>query len=161
MLCIYKDIIEHNIWGDMNDDVIQLYNITNIDEINRCIDRLPEGLTHYDAAMIVYMVLKNMYKYYGKNKWEYFDLRDGMWKIDIYRNRLKADIRTVVSDAFLKRSMYWYNISKEGCYDVNDMNAKNYISNRILQHSAKMQNDKFISVVIREARGFFDIHRYD
>jgi hypothetical protein len=145
----------------MNDDVIQLYNITNIDEINRCIDRLPEGLTHYDAAIIVYMILKNIYKYHGKNKWEYFDLRDRMWKIDIYRNRLKADIRTVVSDAFLKRSMYWYNLSKLHNDDVNDMNSKNYISNRILQHGSKLQNDKFISVVIRESRGFFDIHRYD
>jgi hypothetical protein len=157
---IYKDIIKHIICIDMNDDVIQLYNIRNIDEINQYIDRMPDSLTHYDASIIIYMILKNMYRYIGNGRWEYMHLSLQMWKADDYKRKMKSDIRTIVSDVFLKRSMYWYDLSKE-CSDINEKNAKNYVSNKFLYFSSKMQNDKFISIVIKEAQAFFDIHRND
>jgi hypothetical protein len=144
----------------MNDDVIQSYGIDNVDEINRCIDRMYHTLTHYDAAIIVFMILKRMYRYIGKGRWEYYDAQDRLWKIDDCKRKIRSDIRILVSDCFIKRSLYWYNLSLQ-CTDLNDKNAKHYTSNKILTFSTKMQNDKFISVVIKEAQPFFDIHKDD
>jgi hypothetical protein len=144
----------------MNADVIQLYNIDNIEELNRCIDRLHETLTHYDAAIIVFMILKRMYRYIGHSRWEYYDVQDRQWKIDDCKRKMRSDIKLIVSDFLLSRSLYWYELSMQ-CTDLNDRNAKHYNSNKLLTFSVKMKNDKFISVVIKEAQSFFDIHRDD
>ena len=140
----------------MNDDIISFYNIENITDIYESIDRINDKCTHYDASKIVYKILKNMYRYIGDNKWEFLDKQDNQWKIDTVRRKLKTDIKTVVADIITKRYLYLYinNINNDDFYNK-------YTLNKMLSFSYKMKNDKFISVVIKEAQSFFDIHRYD
>jgi hypothetical protein len=97
-----------------------------------------------------------MYHYIGDNKWEFLDKQDNQWKIDTRRRKLKTDIKTVVADIITKRYLYLYinNINNDDFYNK-------YTLNKMLSFSYKMKNDKFISVVIKEAQSFFDIHRYD
>lgn len=129
------------------------------DDLNKCIDRCNQECTHYDVSVIVHKVLKNMYKYHGDGKWKYYDISDNIWKNDMRNHKLRYDIKTVISDLFVVRSMYWFDqvIST----DINQEVYAKFMSEKLMKIASKLKDDKFISIVIKEARSFFDIHSDD
>ena len=132
-------------------------NNTTIDVINSYIDACSNLLTHYDVAIIVHKVFKNRYRFLGQSKWEYLNRDTNTWIADERKKKLKSDIKTVIADLFISRAMYWYGESNK----VNDINHEihvKFMSEKMLRASHKIRNDKFIDVVIREAKPFFDIH---
>ena len=134
-------------------------NDFSIDAINRYIDQSSYNTTHYDISVIVFKVFKNLYKYTGVGQWQYYDLQDHTWKHDKNRHRFKHDIKTVLSDLFLTRYLYWYEQST--CQNVdNEIHAK-FMADKMFRACHKLKDDKFISVVIKEAKGFFDIYNDD
>ena len=73
------------------------------------------------------------------------------------KKKLKSDIKTVIADLFISRAMYWYGESNK-VRDINQEIHVKFMSEKMLRASHKIRNDKFIDVVIREAKPFFDIH---
>lgn len=130
------------------------------EDINIYIDRCNVDFTHYDIAMIVHKVFKHMYRFIGNKQWEYFDLKDKTWIIDDKNKKLKFDIKTIICDLFTTRSLYWFEQSTQ----YNDINSDIFakiMSDKMLKISDKLKDDKYISVVIKEAACFFDIYKYD
>ena len=133
----------------MNDSVLE--------DLNKCVDNCT-NFVHYDIAILVYKVFKKMYRYIGANHWEYFDVLEKEWKTDHRIHRFKNDIKSVIVDLFITRSLYWFDLSKTLAHDIHaEMRAK-FMYQKMLKASYTIKNDKFISIVIKEARGFFDIH---
>jgi hypothetical protein len=130
------------------------------DDIFTMIDRCNTNLTHYDVAVIVSVVFKDAYRYIGNRNWEYLN-SSNEWVSDNKSSRLKMDIKTIISNLFMTRSLYWYNISSEGHIDINTEIHAKLMSQKILKAGHKLMDNKFISVVIKEARSFFDIHNND
>lgn len=136
-------------------------NITeNVDVINGYIDQCNNNLTHYDISLIVHIVFKKYYRYIGDKSWEYYDIRNGIWKHDVKSQNMRNDINSVISDLFSTRSLHWLRISEQ-CSDINLSIHAKYLSEKMLNTSLKLKNNAFISVVIKEARSFFDIHTND
>jgi len=135
-------------------------NDFTVDSINRYIDQLNGNATHYDISVIVYKVFKNMYRYLGSGQWQYYDFQDNSWKPDKNRLKFKNDIKTIMSDFFLTRYLYWYEKSQEAQNIDNDIHSK-FMADKMFRLCQKMKDDKFISVVIKEAKGFFDIYNDD
>jgi len=136
-------------------------NITeNVNVINSYIDQCNNNLTHYDISLILNIVFKKFYRYIGDKNWEYYDIQDESWKQDVKSQKMRNDIKTVISDLFSTRSLHWLRISEE-CSDINSSIHAKYLSEKMLNISLKLKNNTFISVVIKEARSFFDIHNND
>lgn len=129
---------------------------TILTNLYKCIDGC-SSYVHYDIAIIVYKVFKNTYRYIGSNHWEFFDIVDKTWKPDIKCMKFKNDIKCVIADLFITRAMYWFDISKTYTDIHEEMRAK-FMYEKMTRASYTIKNDKFISIVIKEARGFFDIH---
>ncbi len=130
-----------------------------MDDINNYIDQSNYHITHYDIAIIVHKVFKSYYRYIGQNKWEFFDKNENIWKSNGKKN-LRIDIKTIISDLFITRSLYWYNFS----HDVQDINTEIHVklmADKMLKISNKLKDNVFVSVVIKEAQPFFDIHNND
>lgn len=132
-------------------------NDYSIETINRYIDQCNYNLTHYDISVIVYKVFKNLYRYKGAKQWEYFDVQDRTWKDDKNKRKLKHDIRTVISDLFITRYMHWYSVSDNAPNIDLEIHAK-FMTEKMFKASYKLKDDKFISIVIKEAQPFFDIY---
>ena len=135
-------------------------NINTSDDIFNIIDRCNTNLTHYDVAVIVSIVFKNVYRYIGNRNWEYLN-SSNEWVPDNKARILKMDIKTQISNLFTTRSLYWYNISDESHVDINSEIHAKMMSQKMLKAAYKLKDNKFISVVIKEARSFFDIHIND
>ena len=117
-------------------------------------------MTHFDIANIFFKIFKNKYRYIGKKKWEYFDIHSKIWVLDIKNNRLSSDIKIVISDLFIQRSLYWSELAKT-LTDINDEIRAKMTSEKLVIASYKLKNEQFISVVIKEAQSFFDMHNID
>lgn len=135
-------------------------NINIPDDIFTIIDRCNINLTHYDVAVIVSIAFKNVYRYIGNRNWEYLN-SSNEWVSDHKASKLKMDIKTVISNLFTIRSLHWYNVSDEQRSDINSEVHAKLMSQKMLKAGHRLKDDKFISVVIKEARSFFDIHRND
>lgn len=129
-------------------------------EINSCIDRCNSSITHYDISIIVFKVLKDDFRYIGSKQWEYYDKTCKTWKNDEKADRLRCQIKTIISDLFTRRALFWYAESSKND-DVNSEIHSKFMSEKMLNVSSKLKNNNFISVVIREAQSFFDIHNND
>jgi hypothetical protein len=130
----------------------------SVDTINRYIDQCNYNLTHYDVSVIVHKVFKSMYRYKGSNQWEYFDNNDMLWKDDKQKRKFRHDIKTVVSDLFITRYMHWYAMSNSVQSDVNSQVHAKFMADKMFRISYKLKDDKFLSIVIKEAQPFFDIY---
>lgn len=133
-------------------------NFTNIENINSSIDRCNYHTSPYDISVIVYRCFKHEYRYIGKSRWEYFDIITNEWKKDKQASRLKEAVKNNISDLFTIRAMYWYSRCEE---NINTEIHSKYMGEKMSRISYKLKNPKFISVVIKEARSFFDIHAND
>lgn len=130
------------------------------EDINIYIDRCNVDFTHYDIAIILHKVFEKNYRFIGNKQWEYFDLLDKIWIIDHKNKKLRFDIKTIICDLFTLRSLYWYEQSNK-CNDINSDIFAKIMSDKMLRISDKLKDDKYISVVIKEACCFFDIYKYD
>lgn len=128
-------------------------------DINRAIDHSNYNLTHFDIAKILSKVFKKRYRYIGNSKWEYLDT-DKSWKMDDKKRKLKSDIKITVSELFIQRSLHWSNLS-DSLTDINEQIHTKMMADKLVRSSFKLQQDSFVSTVIRESQSFFDIHNVD
>ena len=128
------------------------------EEIDTCI----LNNTHYDIANVVYTFLKDKHRY-TDNTWEYLkdadaatDAEDAVavWEADANSERLIYSIRTIVCRAFTKRSLYWLDIKDDERYPDTEI-----ISNKLLNISSKLKDNKYICVLIKECKQFFVYER--
>jgi hypothetical protein len=126
------------------------------EEIDTCI----LNNTHYDIANVVYKFLKDKHRY-TDNTWEYLkDAADAtatdaaVWETDANSERLIYSIRTIVCRAFTKRSLYWLDIKDDERYPDTEI-----ISNKLLNISSKLKDNKYICVLIKECKQFFVYER--
>lgn len=111
--------------------------------------------SHYDISLTIYEILKNKYRYIGTNNWEYYDYCDDIWKTDDKNDRFKYDIRNIVSNYFIERSIYWDKKSKEEKDNCNISIDHQLRSVRLLQYSLKLKDNKYILTIIKEAKELF------
>lgn len=134
-------------------------NIEDIEKLNEYIDNCNIKLSHYDMAYVLSKIYNNKYRYLGKKKWEYYD-DDNTWKDDENKKHLIKDIKNNLSNMFVKRSSHWLEMSlNEKC--VNHEILYKIKSNKLLTAANYLKDDKYISIVIKEATSFFDIHSND
>lgn len=127
------------------------------EEIDTCI----LNNTHYDIANVVYKFLKDKHRY-TDNTWEYLKDADAaataeaveVWETDANSERLIYSIRTIVCRAFTKRSLYWLDIKDDDRYPDTEI-----ISNKLLNISSKLKDNKYICVLIKECKQFFVYER--
>ena len=125
------------------------------EEIDTCI----LNNTHYDIANVVYKFLKDKHRY-TDNTWEYLkaadatDAAEAVWETDANSERLIYSIRTIVCRAFTKRSLYWLDIKDDERYPDTEI-----ISNKLLNISSKLKDNKYICVLIKECKQFFVYER--
>lgn len=127
------------------------------DTVDQLVDRVSFSSKHYDIAVLVHKLYKDKFKYYGKNQWKYYDNDEKSWKVDKRTLRLKTTIKTNVSDLFSNRYLYWYNLSMNTTNKDIQMTYMEKATN-LLKMSYNLKTANFISTVIKEARGFFDIY---
>ena len=134
--------------------------------------------THYDIANVVYKFLKDKHRY-TDNTWEYLktaeataDAADAtaeataeatadaaeatpeVWEVDANSERFIYSIRTIVCRAFTKRSLYWLDRKDDERYPDTEI-----ISNKLLNISSKLKDNKYICVLIKECKQFFVYER--
>ena len=129
------------------------------EEIDTCI----LNNTHYDIANVVHKFLKDKHRY-TDNTWEYLKAADAdtdaatdaaaVWETDANSERLIYSIRTIVCRAFTKRSLYWLDIKDDERYPDTEI-----ISNKLLNISSKLKDNKYICVLIKECKQFFVYER--
>ena len=128
------------------------------EEIDTCI----LNNTHYDIANVVYKFLKDKHRY-TDNTWEYLKDADAdatvtdadaVWEADANSERFIYSIRTIVCRAFTKRSLYWLDIKDDDRYPDTEI-----ISNKLLNISSKLKDNKYICVLIKECKQFFVYER--
>lgn len=127
------------------------------EEIDTCI----LNNTHYDIANVVYKFLKDKHRY-TDNTWEYLkaadatdaDAAEAVWETDANSERFIYSIRTIVCRAFTKRSLYWLDIKDDERYPDTEI-----ISNKLLNISSKLKDNKYICVLIKECKQFFVYER--
>ena len=128
------------------------------EEIDTCI----LNNTHYDIANVVHKFLKDKHRY-TDNTWEYLKDADAdatvtdadaVWEADANSERFIYSIRTIVCRAFTKRSLYWLDITDDERYPDTEI-----ISNKLLNISSKLKDNKYICVLIKECKQFFVYER--
>jgi hypothetical protein len=120
-------------------------------DINNSIDLCAINNTHYDISFVVFNILKDKYRYYKNNIWEYLD-KNNNWIQDIKQKNLIYSIKTDVYKHFIKRAIEWNdNTILNNNYNINNNN----MSNKLLFLSLKLKNNKYISSIIKESQQFF------
>ena len=136
------------ILSHLSDDEIQ--------DIYKYIDRCNIYTSHFDLAVLLHKIFKNKLRYCGKNKWQYLD--NDKWQTD-QRNKIITNwITSDISDLFLKRYFIWQANKSSDVYESMIYDDR---VNNLLKLSYNFKKSKFIYPVLKEARGFFDIHNDD
>lgn len=112
--------------------------------------------SHYDIALTIHEILKNNYRYIGNKTWQYLDKEKNVWLNDDKNEKLKTDIKTIVCDQFIFRSLYWDERSKEKDIAINVSLDHQLRSAKLLQCSYKLKDNKFILLILKEAKQLFD-----
>ena len=130
-----------------------------MEDTDEVVRRIPIFVRHYDIAIILHKLYKGKFKYHGKSRWKYYDDHEKIWKDDKRTEHLRNIIKTDISDIFTKRYFYWYNLAVNA--DNRDLQTTHMEwATNMLKISYNLKTDNFISTVIKEAKGFFDIY-YD
>jgi hypothetical protein len=158
--------------NDIN-NIVNIINIVNIDDksdsdddndiidekintINQYIDCcIGSNCSDYDIALTIYEILKNKYRYIGNRVWQYYDDDKNIWINDDKTLRLKSDIKNIVCDKFLTRSLYWIEKSKQKNIATNISLDHQLRSARLLQCCYKLKDNKFILILLKEAKQLF------
>lgn len=111
--------------------------------------------SHYDISLACVELLKDCHKYIGDNVWE-FKNNNNEWCVDDKCSNLKNDIKTTVCNAFIERSIFWENKSRQDS-DINISIDDKFRSSRLLKISSKLKDDKYISTIIKESKQFFNL----
>lgn len=111
--------------------------------------------THYDISLVVNEILKNDFRYIGDNIWEYKNA-ENTWIIDEKNKRLKMEIKTNVINYFLERAKYWSDKSNIADENINIQFDSQLKAVKILQITNKLKDDKFILLVIKEIKQFYN-----
>lgn len=106
------------------------------------------SLNHYDIALIAYELLKDNFRYKGKNNWEYYNNDKKEWIIDINKKELITSIKSIVVNKYLDMI---FKINA----DVN-VEDKDFKITRLLQIANKLKNQKFIIDLIKELKQFYN-----
>lgn len=143
------DIEEHNdVIVNKNENLLYEY-------IDCCIG---SSGSHYDIALTIHEVLKNDYRYIGNKTWQYLNKKTNIWENDDKNEKLKTDIKTIVCDQFITRSLYWAERSKEKNIAINVSLDHQLRSAKLLQYSYKLKDNKFILLILKEAKQLFDFN---
>ena len=122
--------------------------------ISKYIDMCIFNSTHFDIANVVHIYLKDKHRYVENNTWEYLKTDpitgSSEWVIDDNNGQLSYSIRTIVCRAFTDRSLYWADTKESDKYPDTEI-----ISNRLLNISSKLKDNKYICVLIKECKQFF------
>jgi hypothetical protein len=122
--------------------------------ISKNIDMCIFNSSHFDIANVVHLYLKDKHRYVENNTWEYLktDATTGSskWIVDVNTEQLSYSIRTIVCRAFTDRSLYWADTKESDKYPDTEI-----ISNRLLNISSKLKDNKYICVLIKECKQFF------
>lgn len=140
-----SDDIENDINDENNKNIINQY-------IDCCIG---SNCSHYDISLTIYEILKDKYRYIGNKIWQYYDIEKNIWINDEKTDRLKCDIKNIVCDHFLTRSLYWIEKSKEKDIATNISLDHQLRSARLLQCCYKLKDNKFILILLKEAKQLF------
>lgn len=109
--------------------------------------------THFDIANVVYKILRGKFRY-TNNTWEYLKANataETTWETDANGERFIYSIRTVVCCAFTSRSLYWADIKEDERYPDTEL-----ISTKLLNISSKLKDNKYICLLIKECKQFFN-----
>ena len=116
--------------------------------------------THFDIANVVHKILRGKFRY-TNNTWEYLKAAanaanaeatvSATWETDANGERFIYSIRTVVCCAFTSRSLYWADIKEDERYPDTEL-----ISTKLLNISSKLKDNKYICLLIKECKQFFN-----
>ena len=120
--------------------------------MDNIIDGCITNNSDYDIANVIYIILKNNFRYIENNVWEY--LEDNKWYVDKKNEKLKHAIKTIVCKEFIERSIFWAK-KTETVNSKSDM-----ISSKLLFIGTKLKEDKYISNIIKECKQFFINNEY-
>lgn len=127
-------------------------NISNSinDYIDICIG---SNGSHYDVSKVIYELIKDKFKYMGKNIWKY---NNGIEEIidDKNNNYLKNELKSNIINIFILRGSYWDDKAiKETNINISmDYKLKSSI---LLQIASKLKDPKYIIYIIKELKQFF------
>lgn len=141
-------------------EILSKLSESEAQEVYVYIDRCYASATHYDIAVLLHKVFKRDFRFIGKNRWEYYDNSENLWKQDDKMLHLKNAIKTHICGLFISRYLYWFNKSLD-VRNADESFHYRYISDNMLRISYNLKSITFISTVIKEARGFFDIYNAD
>jgi len=122
--------------------------------MDNIIDGCITNCSDYDIANVIYIILKNNFRYIENNVWEY--LEDNKWYIDKKNEKLKHAIKTIVCKAFIERSIFWAKKTEK------ENSKSDIISSKLLFIGTKLKEDKnkYISNIIKECKQFFINNEY-
>jgi hypothetical protein len=105
--------------------------------------------SHYDVSKVIYEVIKNKFKYMGKNIWKYNDEI-----VDDKNNYLKNELKSNISNVFIVRGCFWDDkaINETNINKSMDYKLKSSI---LLQIAGKLKDPKYIISIIKELKQFF------
>jgi hypothetical protein len=108
--------------------------------------------SHYDVSKVIYELIKDKFKYMGRNIWKY---NNGIIDIiDDKNNYLKNEINSLVINEFIVRGLYWDNIAISETNINKSMDCK-FKSSILLQIAGKLKEPKYIISIIKELKQFF------
>lgn len=102
---------------------------------------------HYDIALISYELLKDKFRYKGKNNWEYYNDKNE-WINDMNMKHLINGIKSIVVSKYLERVL---KINTDANIEDKDLKIT-----RLLQIANKLKNEKFIIDLIKELKQFYN-----
>lgn len=122
--------------------------------MDNIIDGCITNSSDYDIANVIYIILKNNFRYIENNVWEY--LEDNKWYIDKKNEKLKNAIKTIVCKKYIERSIFWAKKTEK------ENSKSDIVSSKLLFLGTKLKEDKnkYISNIIKECRQFFINNEY-
>ena len=112
--------------------------------------------SHYDIALTMHEILKDSYRYIGNKTWQHFNKDNKIWENDDKNDKLKIDIKSKICDQFILRSLYWAERSKDKDIAANVSFDHQLRSAKLLQCSYKLKDNKFILLILKEAKQLFN-----
>jgi hypothetical protein len=135
-------------------DIQDTNNNANTQDITNYIDACIFNCSHFDIANVIHKFLKDKHRYVENNTWKYLKINPATgcseWAIDVNNEQLSYSIRTIVCRAFTDRSLYWADTKESDKYPDTEI-----ISNKLLNISSKLKDNKYICVLIKECKQFF------